>query len=130
MATFSDSITTAAQLHQAETATYMTDAIVGIAFIIIALIVINMIAWQPGAHDSSPAKRRLWFWILAAASLFVSLGINYFTWMQHISKPQFVSEYTTHMILAAVVGTVVYIAVTFGICKMQKKDTKLASVFK
>ena len=33
MATFSNSITTAAQLHQAETATYMTDAVIGVLFI-------------------------------------------------------------------------------------------------
>ena len=59
MATFSDAITTAAQLHQAETATYMADAAIGVAFIVIILIVANIIAWQPGAHDGSPAKRRL-----------------------------------------------------------------------
>lgn len=130
MATFSNSITTAAQLHQAETATYLTDAVIGIAFIIIILIVANLIVWQPGAHDSSPAKRRLWYFILGAATLFVNLGVNYFMWMRHISKAQFVSEYTIHMIVAALVGTIIYLGVTFGICKMQKKDTKLASLFK
>ena len=52
MSKFSDAITTAAQLHQAETATYLTDAIIGVAFIIIILIVANLIVWQPGAHDS------------------------------------------------------------------------------
>ena len=118
-----------AQLNQAETATYMTDAIVGIAFIVLILIVANLIAWQPGAHDGSPAKRRMWFWILAVATLFTSLGIDYYTWMTRIEKAQFVSEYTIHMIAAAVVGVVVYGLVTFIICKLQKKDTKLASMF-
>lgn len=122
-------IATMAQLHQAETATYMTDAIVGIAFIVLILIVANLIAWQPGAHDGSPAKRRMWFWILAVATLFTSLGIDYYTWMTRIEKAQFVSEYTIHMIAAAVVGVVVYGLVTFIICKLQKKDTKLASMF-
>lgn len=130
MATFSNAITTAAQLHQAETATYMADIAIGAAFIVIILIVANIIAWQPGAHDGSPAKRRLWFWILFAATLFVNLGVNYYTWMRHISKAQFVSEYTIHMIAAAVVGALIYFIVTFGICKMQKKDTKMASIFK
>lgn len=122
-------ITTMAQLHQAETATYMTDAIVGIAFIVLILIIANLIAWQPGAHDGSPAKRRMWFWILAVAALFTSLGIDYYTWMTRIEKAQFVSEYTIHMIAAAVIGVVVYGLVTFVICKLQKKDTKLASMF-
>ena len=129
MATFSDAITTAAQLHQAETATYMTDAVIGIAFIIIILIVANSIKWQPGGNDPSPAKRRLWFYILGVASLFVSLGVNYFMWMRHISKAQFVSEYTIHMIAAAAIGTLLYGLVTFVICKTRKKDTKLASIF-
>ena len=129
MATFSDAITTAAQLHQAETATYMTDAVIGIAFIIIILIVANSIKWQPGGNDPSPAKRRLWFYILGVASLFVSLGVNYFMWMRHISKAQFVSEYAIHMIAAAAIGTLLYGLVTFVICKTRKKDTKLASIF-
>ena len=122
-------IGTAAQLHQAETVTYMTDAIVGIAFVVLILIVANLIAWKPGAHDNSPAKRRLWFWILGVAALFTSLGIDYFTWMTRINKAQFVSEYTIHMIGAAVVGVLVYGLITFIICKLQKKDTKLASMF-
>ena len=129
MATFSGTITTAVQLHQAETSTYLTDAVIGVGFIVLFLIVANMIAWQPGAHDSSPAKRRLWFWILGVATLAAGLCTDYFVWMRHINKAQFVSEYTTHMIIAAIVGTVVYALVTFCICKIQKKDTKLASVF-
>lgn len=122
-------IATAAQLHQAETATYMTDAIIGIAFIILILIVANLIAWQPGAHDNSPAKRKTWFWTLGACCLFTSVGVDYFTWMTRIDKAQFVSEYTIHMIGAAVVGALIYGIVTFIICKLQKKDTKLASMF-
>ena len=122
-------ITTMAQLHQAETATYMTDAIVGIAFVVLILIVANLIAWQPGAHDGSPAKRRLWFWILGVAALFCRLGIDYFTWMTRIEKAQLVSEYTIHMISAAIAGVAVYGLITFVICKLQKKDTKLASMF-
>ena len=58
MATFSDAITTAAQLHQAETATYLTDAVIGIAFIVLFLIVANLIPKESGSYDSSPAKRR------------------------------------------------------------------------
>jgi hypothetical protein len=34
------------------------------------------------------------------------------------------------MIAAAAVAAVIYFVITFGICKMQKKDTKLASIFK
>lgn len=44
-------------------------------------------------------------------------------------KAQFVSEYIMHMIGAAIVGVVIYGIVTFIICKIQKKDTKLASMF-
>lgn len=107
----------------------MTDAIVGIVFMVLILIVANLISWQPGAYDNSPAKRKTWFWILGVASLFTSLGIDYFTWMKRIEKAQFVSEYIMHMIGAAIVGVVIYGIVTFIICKIQKKDTKLASMF-
>lgn len=123
-------IATAPLLHQAETATYMTDAVIGIAFFVVILIVANMISWQPGAHDKSPAKRRTWFWILGITCLFTNLIVDYFTWMTRIEKVQFQSEYLIHMIAAAVVSTVLYGLVTFIVCKLQKKDTKLASMFK
>ncbi len=123
-------IANAIQLHQAEFSTYLTDAIIGVGFMILMLIVANLIAWQPGAHDNSPAKRRLWFWILGACTLVTNLGVDFLVWMRHIKRAQFVSEYTMHMILAAIVGVVVYGLITFLICKMQKKDTKLASIFK
>ena len=129
MASFSQNITTAAQLHSAETATYLTDAVIGVVFIVLILIVANMISWQPGAHDPSTAKRRTWFWILGVATLFTNLAVDYFNWMRHITKAQFTSEYTIHMIAASVVGVLIYGIVTFAICKMQKKDTKLASMF-
>lgn len=129
MAHFSDQITTAAQLHQAETVTYLTDAVIGVAFIVLILIVANIIAWQPGAHDNSPAKRRRWFWILGVVCLFVNLGVDYFSWMRHITKVQFSNEYLIHMIVASVISVVLYGIVTFVICKLQKKDTKLASMF-
>lgn len=130
MTSFSNSITTAAQLHQAETATYMADAIIGVLFIFLILIVIQMIPWQPGSNDPSPRKRRLWFWILGAVTLVVNLGVNYYNWMRHITKAQFVSEYTIHMIIAAIVGVIIYLVITFAICKLQKAENKLASVFK
>ncbi len=119
-------ISTAAQLHQAETATYMTDAVIGIAFVLLIIIAANMISWQPGAHDNSPAKRRVWFWILAAACLFTNIGVDYYMWMSRIGKVQFVNEYLIHMIAAAAVGTLIYGIITFIICKLQKKDSKLA----
>lgn len=122
-------IKTVAQLHQTELATYMVDAIIGIAFIVLIIIVANLISWKPGANDSSPAKRRRWFWSLALVALFTSLGVDYFTWMTRIDKAQFISEYTIHMIGASVVGVLVYGLITFIICKLQKKDTKLASMF-
>ena len=113
MASFSQNITTAAQLHSAETATYLTDAVIGVVFIVLILIVANM----------------TWFWILGVATLFTNLAVDYFNWMRHITKAQFTSEYTIHMIAASVVGVLIYGIVTFAICKMQKKDTKLASMF-
>lgn len=129
MASFTDKIDTVAKLHSAETATYLIDAVIAVAFIVLIIIVANLISWQPGAHDPSPAKRRTWFWILGVATLFTNLAVDYFNWMRHITKAQFTSEYTIHMIVASVVGVLIYGIVTFAICKMQKKDTKLASMF-
>lgn len=125
------SINTMAQVNDAITATYLTDAVIGVAFIVLIIIIANLIAWQPGANDNSPAKRRTWFWILGVCTLFISLGVNVFVWMSEINpaKHNLLSKYTTHMIIAAIVSLVIYGLITWIICKMQKKDTKLASMF-
>ena len=128
-ATFSGTIKTAAELSQAITSTYLTDIIIGVVFFIIIIIVANAISWQPGRYDPSPRKRRLWFWILGAVTLLVGLGVNYFMWMRHIEKARLASDYTMHMILGAVAAVAVYGIATFIVCKLQKKDTKLASMF-
>lgn len=129
MSTFSGSIRTAAELHQAVKATYLTDVIIGVVFIIAIIVLANMISWQPGKYDTSPHKRRTWFWILGGITLFVCLGTNYFMWMRYIEKVKMVNDYTIHMILGSVMAVAIYGIVTFVLCKLQKKETKLASIF-
>ena len=129
MATFSNAITTAAQLHQAETATYLTDAVIGIAFIVLFLIVANLIPKESGSYDSSPAKRRKCFYLFGILSLFVSLGVNYYMWMRHITKVQFVNEYTIHMIVSAFICLVIFGVVSYLICRTRNPHTKLWDVF-
>lgn len=127
---FNDTITikTQPKVDEAVMATFLTDAIIAVAFILLIIIVANLIAWEPGANDKSPAKRRRWFWIFEVCSLFTPLVVNFFNWGVHVSA-KFSTQYTTKMIIASVVAAVIYGVVTYAICKMQKKDTKLASIF-
>ena len=125
---FDNKILKVPELHQAEVATYLLDAVIGIAFFVLILIIANVINWKP-TPDPSPAQRKRWFIVLAFVCLFTNLGVNYWVWMTRIDKAQFVSEYTIHMIVAAVVSTLIYCVTTFIVSKTQKKDTKIASIF-
>lgn len=48
--------------------TYISGAIVGGIFLLLAAIIARAIKFEGGAHPKDPGKRRLWFWVLMVAS--------------------------------------------------------------
>lgn len=60
----------------------MTPIIVGVlaalVFILLAILVANMIKFDPGANPKDKQKRRLWFWILGVLATVVAFVVIYF----------------------------------------------------
>lgn len=122
-------IKTIAQLQEAITSTYIYGVVLSILFVLLLIIVANMIQWQPGKFDKSGGKRRSAFFVLLALSLITPLAVNYFLFYSNISVAQFRSSYMMHMGIAAIATAVLYFVISFVLIKMQKRDSKLASIF-
>lgn len=121
-------IKTQPQLQEAVLGTYLFDAVIAVALIILFIIIANLIPWQGGKNDSSGNTRRMWFWIMGAVTLFACMAFNYFCYMGNILVPTFKMDYVLHLVLGSIMAAVIYFIVLFLIIKLQKKQTKLWSV--
>ena len=121
-------IKTLPQLQDAIASTYIYSVIIGVVMVLLLVIIANMIPWESGACDNSGSKRRSVFWTLIVVALVVPSVLDFLMFFGKISVPQFKSSYMMHMGLAALLCAVVYGLISFIIIRMQKKNTKLASI--
>ncbi len=121
-------IKTLPQLQEAILSTYLFDAILAVAFIILLVIVANLIPWSGGKQDTSGVKRRLWFWILAAGTLFACLAFNFLAFFQNIAVATFKMDYVLHLALGSAAALACYIVVLIVVIKLQNKKTKIGSI--
>ncbi len=124
-------IKTAPQLKEAIISTYLYDLVIAVIFIALLVLIAWLIPWQGGKHDTSGRTRKVWYIVLGVINLLGSIAFNFFAFYKKIGVPNFRSDYMLHMVLAAILGTVIYYGVLWLIIKIQKnsgKVTKLSSI--
>ena len=109
-------IKTAPELANAITATYLIDIAVAVAFFLVMLVVSSLINYDYGKTDNSGRKRRLFFFVLGAMTLFVSLGLNWALFFRNIGIAAFANK------------SIAYFIVSFITVKLAKRG-KLATIF-
>jgi succinate dehydrogenase/fumarate reductase cytochrome b subunit len=119
----------------------MTPIIVGVVaalvFILLAVLVANMIKFDPGANPKDKQKRRLWFWILGVLATVVAFVLIYFAFppitsievfsdMRGVTKDdiqKFTVNYNKYMLWSGIstAGTfVLYVLLGFILSKLFK----------
>lgn len=93
----------------------MWSLIVAVAFFLIAAVIANLVLYKP--NNPGTVTRRIWFWVLCAATGVVGFVINYIIGSA-ITVPSVQSSYFMHAGIAAGVSVVAYIAVGFIVSKM------------
>lgn len=89
-------IKTAPALQQAILSTYIYDIIIAVAFVLVLVLVANLIKWNGGKNDSSGHTRRVWYFVLCAVTILVSVGFDWLFFMRSIKVPSFVGKYVMH----------------------------------
>ena len=124
-------IKTMPQLKEAILSTYLYDLVIAIIFIVLLVVVASLIPWQGGKSDSSGRTRRVWYIVLGILNLVGTILFNFFAFCKKIGVPNFRSDYMLHMVLGAILFTVLYYGLLWLIIKIQKnsgKVTKLNSI--
>lgn len=60
---------------------YLIGVVAAVAFLLIAILVANLIKFEPGSHPKDPQKRRIWFWILGVLAVITTFVLLYFVFM-------------------------------------------------
>lgn len=58
--------------------TYIVAAVCALGFLLLAILVANMIKFEPGANPKDPKKRRAWFWILGVLGTILAFVLLFF----------------------------------------------------
>lgn len=60
---------------------YLIGVVAALAFLLIAILVANLIKFEPGTNPKDPQKRRIWFWILGVLAVITTFVLLYFVFM-------------------------------------------------
>jgi hypothetical protein len=101
--------------------TYIIAFIFVLAFVLLAVIISNLIKFEGGTTPKDPAKRRMWFWILAGL-LPVSLYIyNLLLVIPDVRTGPALNKFSMHPPIASGVALVVYILIGFVLSKTMSR---------
>lgn len=119
----------------------MTEIVVGVlsalVFLLLAMLVANMIKFEPGANPKDPQKRRLWFWVLGILATVLTFVLLFFVFnpdstptivnglpkIPQAQKADFKERYERYMLMAGVstgITLVLYVLLGFVLSKIFK----------
>ncbi len=107
---------------------YVIGIVVFVIMLLIAAIVANAIAYQPGTNPSDPGKRKMWFWILGVLTPVLTFVLSYFIVYTGIKMKTVQESYMTAMCISTASSFVLYVAFGFALSKIFKHG-KLSNWF-
>ena len=96
--------------------------------LLIAAVVANAIAFEPGVNPSDPRKRKTWFWILGVLTPVLTFVLTYFIVYTGIKMKTVMDKYMTAMCISTAMSFVLYVVSGFALSKIFKHG-KLSSWF-
>ena len=110
------------------TSTYIFAIIFLAVFLLLAIIISNMIAYEGGTNPKDPGKRKMWFWIFAILGPISFYLYNFLMVIPTIRRGPAMDSFSMHPAIATGVILVSYILIGFIIAKTKKRG-KLGNWF-
>ena len=99
---------------------YVIGIVVFIVMLLIAAVVANAIAYQPGTNPTDPGKRKTWFWILGVLTPVLTFFLAYFIVYTGIKMHNVQEKYMTAMCISTAMSFVLYVVSGFALSKIFK----------
>jgi len=97
---------------------YIIGIVVFIVMLLIAAVVANAIAFEPGVNPSDPRKRKTWFWILGVLTPVLTFVLTYFIVYTGIKMKTVQDKYMTAMCISTAVSFILYVGFGFLLSKI------------
>ena len=110
------------------TSTYIFAVIFLAVFLLLAIIISNMIAYEGGTNPKDPGKRKMWFWIFAILGPISFYLYNFLAVIPSVRKGPAEESFSMHPSIATVIVLVSYIVIGFILAKTMKRG-KLGNWF-
>ena len=110
------------------TSTYIFAFIFLAVFLLLAIIISNVIAYEGGTNPKDPGKRKMWFWIFAILGPISFYLYNFIVVIPSIRKGPAMDSFSIHPAIATVIVLVSYIVIGFILAKTMKRG-KLGNWF-
>jgi preprotein translocase subunit SecG len=110
------------------TSTYIFAFIFLAVFLLLAIIISNVIAYEGGTNPKDPGKRKMWFWIFAILGPISFYLYNFIVVIPSIRKGPAMDSFSIHPAIATVIVLVSYIVIGFILAKSMKRG-KLGNWF-
>jgi len=111
------SVKTPRQLDALSIQTFIFAVIVGVVFLLLAVLIAKAIPFEGGSDPQDPRKRRLWFRILLFVSFVVVFLYNMFFVAPTVAA-NLQSKFMTINIIASVIDVLVYFVLGFILSKI------------
>jgi len=116
------------EIPQLITQTYVFAIIFVAVFLLLAIIISNIIAYEGGTNPKDPGKRKMWFWIFAILGPISFYLYNLIMVIENIRKGPAVAEFGSTNEIATLIVLVSYILIGFILAKTMKRG-KLGNWF-
>lgn len=108
---------------------YVIGIVVFIVLLLIAAVVANVIAYQPGTNPSDPRKRKTWFWVFGFLTPVLTFFLAFFIVYIGIKMRNVQEKYMTAMCISTALSFLLYVVSGYALSKIFKHG-KLSSWFK
>ena len=110
------------------TSTYILAAVSLVVFLLLAIGISSMIAYEGGTNPKDPGKRKMWFWIFAILAPISFYLYNFLMVIPSVRRGPAMDSFAIHPSIATVIVLVSYILLGFILAKTMKRG-KLGNWF-
>ncbi|MBQ4005655.1 MAG: hypothetical protein II609_02690 [Muribaculaceae bacterium] len=115
-------------MPQTPSTAYVIGIIVFFVLLLVSILIANRIAYESGVTPRDPAKRKLWFWVLAILTPVLTFALAYFIVAIDIKSASKLTKFMNALYISSALSFVLYVLSGFCLSKLFPR-TKLGSWF-
>jgi len=112
------------------TNTYILSAVSAVVFVLIALLISKMIAYEGGKNPKDAKRRKIWFWITGVVGVSAFFCYNFFVVKKQIApNPALMDSFNVCTAVSTGLEFLLYVVLGFVLSRFVCRNGKFGTVF-